>query len=84
MPQNLPLQPGQIGYHHHQSGKNHDTFYDDFNEKVQQLHPASPQTDEKYPSVPRFAGLPSSLVTAAYFFVHLIPRNFRRLASGHF
>jgi hypothetical protein len=30
------------------------------------------------------AALPSSLVTAAYFYVRLIPRNFESLASGHF
>ena len=30
------------------------------------------------------AKLPSSLVTAAYFYVRLIPRDFGSLASGHF
>jgi hypothetical protein len=30
------------------------------------------------------AALPSSLVTAAYFYVRLIPRDFGSLASGHF
>jgi hypothetical protein len=30
------------------------------------------------------AALPSSLVTAAYFYVRLIPREFGSLASGHF
>jgi hypothetical protein len=30
------------------------------------------------------AALPSSLVTAAYFYVHLIPRDFGSLAVGHF
>jgi hypothetical protein len=32
--------------------------------------------EQKGPSIPRFAGLPSSLVIAAYFYVRLIPRNF--------
>jgi hypothetical protein len=32
----------------------------------------------------RRAALPSSLVTAAYFPVRLIPRDFGSLASGHF
>jgi hypothetical protein len=35
---------------------------------------------EKRPS----AALTSSLVTAAYFYVRLIPRDFGSLASGHF
>jgi hypothetical protein len=30
------------------------------------------------------AALPSSLVTAAYFYVRLIPRDFGSLAYGHF
>jgi hypothetical protein len=30
------------------------------------------------------AALPSSLVTAEYFYVRLIPRDFGSLASGHF
>jgi len=30
------------------------------------------------------AALPSSLVTSAYFYVRLIPRNFGSLAYGHF
>jgi hypothetical protein len=30
------------------------------------------------------AALPSSLVTAAYFYVRLIPRDFGSLAFGHF
>jgi hypothetical protein len=34
----------------------------------------------KHPS----AALPSSLVTAAYFYVRLIPRDFGSLAYGHF
>ena len=38
----------------------------------------------KRPSVPIPSGLPSSLITAAYFYVRLIPRDFGSLASGHF
>jgi hypothetical protein len=30
------------------------------------------------------AALPSSLVTAVYFYVRLVPRDFGSLASGHF
>jgi hypothetical protein len=30
------------------------------------------------------AALPSSLITAAYFYVGLVPRDFGSLASGHF
>ena len=38
------------------------------------------EADGKRPS----AALPSSLVTAAYFYVRFIPRDFRSLAPGHF
>ena len=36
------------------------------------------------PERSRRAALPLSLVTAAYFYVRLIPRDFGSLASGHF
>jgi hypothetical protein len=36
------------------------------------------------PEQSRRAALPSSLVTAAYFYVRLIPRDFGSLAYGHF
>ena len=36
------------------------------------------------PEQSRGAALPSSLVTAAYFYVRLIPRDFGSLAYGHF
>ncbi len=36
------------------------------------------------PEQSRRAALASSLVTAAYFYVRLIPRDFGSLASGHF
>ena len=36
------------------------------------------------PELSRRAALPSSLVTAADFYVRLIPRDFGSLAAGHF
>jgi hypothetical protein len=50
MTQNLPLHQRHIGYDEHQACKNHHAFDDDLNEKIKQLHPSSPQADEKYPS----------------------------------